>query len=461
MNQIVTSEAFFLNIKQKLIAEIALAEKTIHVAVAWFTDKDLLAALVSRQKSGVRVALAVTRDRINESLSFETIEINGGICYKIDGALMHNKFCVLDGRDVITGSYNWTYRAASENHENIIITAGDYDLASRYIAEFNRITGDLNNADTSGGDISKIVRRMQVIRNLIQLDEQEDVLRQARRLGAEWQNALANQLYELLESGQFSSALSIIDDFISTQAQLLVYEDPMISGLKLEIRDLEYRIVAIESETADIEKVISVYNHDFSNRLGTITEEILRLKKEYALAHRQESQYSQSEYDEAKKRYEEFKQDRELEEKKAFYSLGDSDRDKLKKMHRQCVMLCHPDKVVDELKEHASEFFRQVQDCYERQDLMLMTALAAQLAQGILQPIKTEVLSLEYLKGKRQRLIAQLDAALQLLASLRSSVVFIQISLINDREQHFCDLEKELIDELTRWKLYVSQPETA
>jgi phosphatidylserine/phosphatidylglycerophosphate/cardiolipin synthase-like enzyme len=33
---------------------------------------------------------------------------------------MHNKFCVIDGQAVITGSFNWSYKAR-QNHENITI----------------------------------------------------------------------------------------------------------------------------------------------------------------------------------------------------------------------------------------------------------------------------------------------------------------------------------------------------
>ena len=97
MNQIVTTDAFFTGIKQKLLAEIKLAEQTIFAAVAWFTDRELLAALVSRQQAGVRVSLAITRDSINTTLSFDGLVAAGGTFYQIDGALMHNKFCVLDG----------------------------------------------------------------------------------------------------------------------------------------------------------------------------------------------------------------------------------------------------------------------------------------------------------------------------------------------------------------------------
>ena len=192
---LITTEAFFVGIKSKLLAEIGLARQSITVAVAWFTDRDLLAALVARQRAGVPVALALTRDHINEALDFTSLAAAGGRVFHIEGVLMHNKFCVLDGRDVITGSYNWTYRAAHENYENIVLTSGDYDLAYRYLAEFARITGQTGGgAAGTGSDLAKIVRRLQAICALVQLDEPEDTLSQARRLHFEWPNPLAGLL---------------------------------------------------------------------------------------------------------------------------------------------------------------------------------------------------------------------------------------------------------------------------
>jgi phosphatidylserine/phosphatidylglycerophosphate/cardiolipin synthase-like enzyme len=39
---------------------------------------------------------------------------------------------------VITGSYNWSYKAES-NFENVIITSYDTTLAEQFISEFNNI----------------------------------------------------------------------------------------------------------------------------------------------------------------------------------------------------------------------------------------------------------------------------------------------------------------------------------
>ena len=50
---------------------------------------------------------------------------------------MHNKFCIIDNTTVITGSYNWTVNA-NTNDENISVL-NDQTTAALYTQEFRRI----------------------------------------------------------------------------------------------------------------------------------------------------------------------------------------------------------------------------------------------------------------------------------------------------------------------------------
>jgi cardiolipin hydrolase len=51
---------------------------------------------------------------------------------------MHHKFLVIDGRLLITGSFNWTRQAIIGNNENLVIT-DHADLVSAYCQEFDRL----------------------------------------------------------------------------------------------------------------------------------------------------------------------------------------------------------------------------------------------------------------------------------------------------------------------------------
>lgn len=60
--------------------------------------------------------------------------VQNGILVRVDGAHVgcaHSKVLIIDGRFVITGSFNLTWAAESKNAENLLIVA-DVGLAEKY-----------------------------------------------------------------------------------------------------------------------------------------------------------------------------------------------------------------------------------------------------------------------------------------------------------------------------------------
>jgi len=117
-----------------LLAELRRAEKSIHVAMYLFTDRRLADVLEQRAQNGVdvRVILDDHQARSKYSQAQELTRAERIQVRKLppreessDGsgetAKMHHKFCVIDGRTVVTGSYNWTVGAEARNHENLLI----------------------------------------------------------------------------------------------------------------------------------------------------------------------------------------------------------------------------------------------------------------------------------------------------------------------------------------------------
>lgn len=52
--------------------------------------------------------------------------------------LMHDKFCVLGNKRVWTGSFNFTFEAATRNRENVIVLENE-SVAGLYLEEFERL----------------------------------------------------------------------------------------------------------------------------------------------------------------------------------------------------------------------------------------------------------------------------------------------------------------------------------
>lgn len=130
-------EIHFEDIQNQIIEQIRAAKFVIWVAVAWFTDKVLMQELYNRSKEGLNVRLVVFDDEINSNYGFkyenvfETKRVKPQGIYK---NIMHHKFCIIDFKTVIHGSYNWTNKARW-NKETISIDYGK-EIAEKFAAEF-------------------------------------------------------------------------------------------------------------------------------------------------------------------------------------------------------------------------------------------------------------------------------------------------------------------------------------
>lgn len=63
------TQAYFENIQQQIIHEIACAKHSVLVAVAWLTDSIIFSELCSKANSGVQVELLLVNDTINNELA--------------------------------------------------------------------------------------------------------------------------------------------------------------------------------------------------------------------------------------------------------------------------------------------------------------------------------------------------------------------------------------------------------
>ncbi|MBR2415545.1 MAG: DUF1669 domain-containing protein [Bacteroidaceae bacterium] len=133
-----STEVIFDNIEQRILKEIEDAHYAIFVSVAWFTNKKLFNALLDKAKDNCYISIIIQLDDINSQsgIDYSQIRIGRSECFEIskDTELLHDKFCVIDFKKVITGSYNWTYKA-SANSENIVIIL-DPNIATQYITRF-------------------------------------------------------------------------------------------------------------------------------------------------------------------------------------------------------------------------------------------------------------------------------------------------------------------------------------
>ena len=120
---------------------ISSAKHSIHLAAYSFTSKPIAEALRDASRRGVTVMVVLDKSNKTAKYSGATFLKNAGIPVRIDSkyAIMHDKFMVIDGATVETGSFNYTSAAAEKNAENAIVIRGSAGVAEGYDAEWKRL----------------------------------------------------------------------------------------------------------------------------------------------------------------------------------------------------------------------------------------------------------------------------------------------------------------------------------
>ena len=123
-----------------IVRAIDGAQSELLVQAYGFTSAPIIRAVVRAKDRGVNVMVIL--DKINEQKRYTaaTYLKNHGIAPMIDfqPAIAHNKVIVIDRRNVITGSFNFTTAAQKRNAENVLFVLDDLAIAEAYAANWQR-----------------------------------------------------------------------------------------------------------------------------------------------------------------------------------------------------------------------------------------------------------------------------------------------------------------------------------
>ncbi|HVA55914.1 MAG TPA: phospholipase D family protein [Gammaproteobacteria bacterium] len=124
--------------EELILQAIDAAQHTILVQAYSFTDRRIITALVKARTRGVEVRVILDKTDaqpyegyapVASVISAERIPV------WIDDSvhIAHNKVMIIDGKDLITGSYNFTYSADYNNAENLLVIRNAPELIEAYI----------------------------------------------------------------------------------------------------------------------------------------------------------------------------------------------------------------------------------------------------------------------------------------------------------------------------------------
>lgn len=126
---------------RRLIGE---ASNSVDICVFTITDNRIVRKLEEAMERRLRIRV-ISDDDKSEDLGSDLDHLRRvGIECRFDRttAHMHHKFAIADSDLLLTGSYNWTRSASTENNENIVVT-NNTKLVSSFQAEFDRMWRDL------------------------------------------------------------------------------------------------------------------------------------------------------------------------------------------------------------------------------------------------------------------------------------------------------------------------------
>jgi hypothetical protein len=443
------TEAIFENIASRIQEEIQKAQKSIYIAVAWFTNRNTFEQLLLKAREGFAIHIIISNDEINNNslVDFEQLTKYKGKVYKIgngDTELMHNKFCVIDYSTVITGSYNWSYKAEN-NFENIVINYNDTSLAEQFVNEFNQIKNKyFPDQPKTENDfpLEKIIKRLEILKNFIILEDIEDLKTGTAKLIEYNFNQDIKTIIDVITKKEYSVAITEIQQFINSYQQLSVWKDPEIAGLKLEMKILENQLNAFDNEKIELEKLLSDFQHRHTIELGEIILEILKLRK---IKHKDNNQKAQETEDD----YNSYNEQFENEKDKHQFELNEDEKNELKKNFRKATMLCHPDKVSEEQKNKAEKVFIELKNAYDQHDIEKVNWILKDLETGNSFRSQADTVSeKEILKATLEKLRYKLQQLEKEIIAIKETDAFKTINSITNWDVYFNETKTQLEQEI-------------
>lgn len=129
------------SVSDHIEAEIRDSRQSIDVLAYSFTSDPIAEAILDKHAEGVAVRAVFDQSQVKSNTGGEYENLRrAGLDVKMDGinGLMHHKVIIIDGKTVITGSYNFSASAERSNDENLIIIRSE-TLAQEFLLEFNKV----------------------------------------------------------------------------------------------------------------------------------------------------------------------------------------------------------------------------------------------------------------------------------------------------------------------------------
>ena len=291
--------------------------------------------------------------------------------------------------------------------------------------------------DVENANLSKIIKRLELIKSLISLEEEDEIGANVFKLEQLGTTSGLDSIIVTLREKSYSKAAIAIEAFINQHNNISIFIDPEIDGLKLEAKSFEAKLNRLSDEKADLEKLIHEFGVRHNKELGELILKILKYRKTKAKGTPKET--------EAEEDYKNYSQEFEISKNEKVADLTEEELIELKKNYRKASKLCHPDVVSEDQKELADKLFTELNKAYEQNDLKKVTEILDNLKKGNFFVSKSDTITEKQLmKAEIEKLkirIAELQQEMQL---IKESDAYKTISSIKDWDAYFKETKEKL-----------------
>lgn len=130
--------------------------------------------------------------------------------------------------------------------------------------------------------MSTPIKRLEIIKNAIELEDDDIILSQLARLRSEAFDDELLAIVTALENQNYTAAMAAITTWLQSQRAMTQWRDPQVAASKLELKALEERLRdLIDRRNARVQQ-LDEFNDLYFSRLGPLMSQILQLRKTLA-----------------------------------------------------------------------------------------------------------------------------------------------------------------------------------
>ena len=304
--------------------------------------------------------------------------------------------------------------------------------------------------------MKQILKRLELIKTAISIEDNEIIELQVQKISSIKHDDEIERILTLISNNNYENIVSLIENYIQKYNSVVIYEDPEIQGLKIELKIFEEMLQELSDEKSEYLHTLDTFNDRYSSELGELIGEILKLKQEISFKELEETDEDSDTYENIKEKYEKnqyyydsfshsYKEHLENKQQK----LSDIEKKELKALYKKASKLCHPDVVVESERAKAEEIFKMLNEAYSKNDLNKVNEILNNLESGnSFDIVSNSINDTKILKQKIQELKVKIDTIKVEISNILKDESYITVTSIDDYTEYFNRLREKLEAEL-------------